>query len=117
MFRWNTMSPMWEVLWCMPLYCLFPLFLENTPPVLEQAYYFFPPIRGLVVWLGAGHPHDVPYVVALAYTLPMMHQSALGGLMLLAGNAGASRCGRRRCCRCCTCGRRRSSEWRPPLAP
>ena len=49
--RWNTVSPMWEVLWCMPVYCLVPLFLENTPPILEQWYYFFPPIRGLVVWL------------------------------------------------------------------
>ncbi len=28
----------------------------------------------------------IPYVVALAYTLPMLHQSALGGLMLLVGN-------------------------------
>ena len=84
-FRWNTVSPMWEVLWCMPLYCLFPLFLENTPPVLEQAYYFFPPIRGLVVWLVPIIRMTYPYVVALAYVLPMMHQSALGGLMLMAG--------------------------------
>ncbi len=84
--RWNTVSPMWEVLWCMPLYCLFPLFLENTPPILEQAYYFFPPIRGLVVWLVPIIRATYPYVVALAYTLPMMHQSALGGLMLLTGN-------------------------------
>jgi|HubBroStandDraft_6_1064221.scaffolds.fasta_scaffold03818_8 Ni/Fe-hydrogenase subunit HybB-like protein len=84
-FRWNTMSPMWEVLWCMPLYCMFPLFLENTPPVLEQAYYFFPPIRGLVVWVVPIIRMTYPYVVALAYVLPMMHQSALGGLMLMAG--------------------------------
>jgi Ni/Fe-hydrogenase subunit HybB-like protein len=84
-FHWNTVSPMWEVLWCMPLYCLFPLFLENTPPVLEQAYYFFPPIRGLVVWIVPIIRMTYPYVVALAYVLPMMHQSALGGLMLMAG--------------------------------
>ncbi|HZD31706.1 MAG TPA: Ni/Fe-hydrogenase cytochrome b subunit [Candidatus Angelobacter sp.] len=84
-FRWNTMSPMWEVLWCMPLYCMFPLLLENTPPVLEQGYYFFPPIRGLVVWLVPIIRMTYPYVVALAYVLPMMHQSALGGLMLMAG--------------------------------
>ncbi len=85
-FRWNTMSPMWEVLWCMPLYCLFPLFLENTPPVLEQLYYFFPPIRGLVIWSVPVVRVTYPFVVALAYVLPMMHQSALGGLMLMAGN-------------------------------
>jgi Ni/Fe-hydrogenase subunit HybB-like protein len=84
-FRWNTVSPMWEVLWCMPLYCMLPLFLENTPPVLEQAYYFFPPIRGLVVWSVPIVRMTYPYVVALAYVLPMMHQSALGGLMLMAG--------------------------------
>ena len=85
-FRWNTMSPMWEVLWCMPLYCLFPLFLENTPPILEQWYYFFPPGRGLVVWLVPIIRKTYPYVVALAYTLPILHQSALGALMLLTGN-------------------------------
>jgi Ni/Fe-hydrogenase subunit HybB-like protein len=85
-FRWNTVSPMWEVLWCMPLYCLFPLFLENTPPILEQWYYFFPPGRGLVVWLIPVIRKTYPYVVALAYTLPIMHQSALGALMLLTGN-------------------------------
>jgi Ni/Fe-hydrogenase subunit HybB-like protein len=85
-FRWNTISPMWEVLWCMPLYCLFPLFLENTPPILEQWYYFFPPVRGLVVWLIPVIRKTYPYVVALAYTLPILHQSALGALMLLAGN-------------------------------
>jgi Ni/Fe-hydrogenase subunit HybB-like protein len=84
-WRWNTMSPMWEVLWCMPVYCLIPLFLENTPPILEQLYYFFPPIRGLVVWTIPVIRVTYPYVVALAYTLPMMHQSALGGLMLLTG--------------------------------
>jgi Ni/Fe-hydrogenase subunit HybB-like protein len=84
-WRWNTMSPMWEVLWCMPVYCLIPLFLENTPPILEQLYYFFPPIRGLVVWTIPIIRVTYPYVVALAYTLPMMHQSALGGLMLLTG--------------------------------
>ncbi len=85
-FRWNTISPMWEVLWCMPLYCMFPLFLENTPPVLEQWYYFFPPIRGLVIWLIPVIRKTYPFVVALAYTLPILHQSALGGLMLLVGN-------------------------------
>lgn len=85
-WRWNTISPMWEVLWCMPLYCLFPLFLENTPPVFEQLWYFFPPGRGLVVWLVPIIRKTYPYVVALAYTLPILHQSALGALMLLTGN-------------------------------
>jgi len=85
-YRWNTISPMWEVLWCMPLYCLFPLFLENTPPVFEQLWYFFPPGRGLVVWLVPIIRKTYPYVVALAYTLPILHQSALGALMLLTGN-------------------------------
>lgn len=85
-YRWNTISPMWEVLWCMPLYCLFPLFLENTPPILEQWYYFFPPGRGLVVWLVPIIRKTYPYIVALAYTLPILHQSALGALMLLTGN-------------------------------
>jgi Ni/Fe-hydrogenase subunit HybB-like protein len=85
-WRWNMHSPLWEVALCMPLYAFFPLLLENTPPVLERIYYLYPQsqsgIRRLVPTIRATYP----WVVALAYVLPIMHQSSLGALMLLAGN-------------------------------
>ncbi len=85
-WRWNTHSPLWEVALCMPLYAFFPLLLENTPPLLERLYYMYPQmqraIRSLVPTIRATYP----WVVALAYVLPIMHQSSLGALMLLAGN-------------------------------
>jgi Ni/Fe-hydrogenase subunit HybB-like protein len=84
-WRWNTASALWEVSLCMPLYAFFPLLLENSPPVLERLYYLHPqleqPIRKLVPIIRATYP----WVVALAYVLPIMHQSSLGALMLLAG--------------------------------
>jgi Ni/Fe-hydrogenase subunit HybB-like protein len=84
-WHWNTGSPLWEVSLCMPLYAFFPLLLENTPPVLERLYYLHPqlerPIRALVPIIRATYP----WVVALAYVLPILHQSSLGALMLLAG--------------------------------
>jgi Ni/Fe-hydrogenase subunit HybB-like protein len=84
-WRWNVGSPLWEVSLCMPLYATFPLLLENTPPLLERLYYLHPqlerPIRRLVPIIRATYP----WVVALAYVLPILHQSSLGALMLLAG--------------------------------
>jgi Ni/Fe-hydrogenase subunit HybB-like protein len=85
-WRWNMDSPLWEVSLCMPLYAFFPLLLENTPPVLERLYYLHPqlenPIRRLVPIIRATYP----WVVSLAYVLPILHQSSLGALMLLAGS-------------------------------
>jgi Ni/Fe-hydrogenase subunit HybB-like protein len=85
-WRWNTHSPLWEVSLCMPLYAFFPLLLENTPPILERIYYLYPtfsaPIRRLVPIIRATYP----WVVSLAYVLPILHQSSLGALMLLAGD-------------------------------
>jgi Ni/Fe-hydrogenase subunit HybB-like protein len=85
-WRWNLESPLWEVSLCMPLYAFFPLFLENTPPILERAYYLIPPLRAPILWLVPIIRASYPWVVALAYTLPLLHQSSLGALMLLAGN-------------------------------
>ena len=84
-WRWNTASP-WEVSLCMPFYAFFPLLLENTPPVLERLYYLNPAlqrhIRNLVPIIRA----TSPWVVALAYVLPILHQLSLGALMQLAGD-------------------------------
>jgi Ni/Fe-hydrogenase subunit HybB-like protein len=85
-WRWNLESPLWEVALCMPLYAFVPLFLENTPPILERWYFLLPPLREPIQWLVPVIRSTYPWVVALAYTLPLMHQSSLGALMLLAGN-------------------------------
>jgi Ni/Fe-hydrogenase subunit HybB-like protein len=85
-WRWNLESPLWEVSLCMPLYAVFPLFLENTPPILERWYFVFPPLREAILWVVPIVRATYPWVVALAYALPLMHQSSLGALMLLAGN-------------------------------
>lgn len=85
-WRWNPHSPLLEVCFCMPLYACFPLFLENTPPLLERWYYTWPQIRPVIVdKLVPTIRATYPYVVALAYALPIMHQSSLGALMLLGG--------------------------------
>jgi Ni/Fe-hydrogenase subunit HybB-like protein len=85
-WRWNLESPLWEVALCMPLYAFVPLFLENTPPILERVYYLIPELRPAILWLVPIIRATYPWVVSLAYTLPLMHQSSLGTLMLLAGN-------------------------------
>jgi Ni/Fe-hydrogenase subunit HybB-like protein len=85
-WRWNHESPLWEVALCMTVYASFPLFLENTPPILERIYFLIPPLRQAVLWLVPIVRATYPAVVALAYTLPLLHQSSLGALMLLAGN-------------------------------
>jgi Ni/Fe-hydrogenase subunit HybB-like protein len=85
-WRWNYHSPLLEVAVCMPLYAMFPLFLENIPPVLEWVHEFRPNFRPLVEKATAVMSKFYPLVVGLAYLLPAMHQSSLGALMLLAGD-------------------------------
>jgi Ni/Fe-hydrogenase subunit HybB-like protein len=85
-WRWNTHSPLWEVSLCMPLYAFFPLFLQNTPPFLERIYYIYPQFQSAIRRLVPVIRATYPWVVALAYVLPIMHQSSLGALMLLAGD-------------------------------
>jgi len=86
-WRWNAHSPLLEVALCMPLYACFPLFLENTPPLIERWYYTWPQFRPFMMkYLVPAVRRTYPYVIALAYALPMMHQSSLGALMLLGGS-------------------------------
>ena len=83
-WRYNAHSPLLEVCICMPLYACVPLFLENTPPLLERWYYTWPKFRPFMVqYLNPVIRATYPYVVAAAYALPMLHQSSLGALMLL----------------------------------
>jgi len=86
-WRWNPHSPLLEVALCMPLYACVPLFLENTPPLIERWYYTWPRFRPFMMkHLVPIIRTTYPYVIALAYALPMMHQSSLGALMLLGGS-------------------------------
>jgi Ni/Fe-hydrogenase subunit HybB-like protein len=86
-WRWNAHSAMLEVAVCMPLYCAIFLAFESLPMLLERIYYtgdrrvkttllrWAPKIRRIY-----------PYMITGAYVLPIMHQSSLGALLLLAGD-------------------------------
>jgi Ni/Fe-hydrogenase subunit HybB-like protein len=85
-WNWNFHSPLAEVAVCMSIYAIIPLALENMPPVLERIYYLHEDKRQWAVKLQHKLHKAFPFVVSLAYLLPMMHQSSLGALMLLAGD-------------------------------
>jgi len=86
-WRWNTHSAMLEISFCMPVYAALFLAFENLPLVMERFYYTgtdatkaflrkcAPPLRRIY-----------PFMVTGAYVFPLMHQSSLGGLLLLAGD-------------------------------
>jgi Ni/Fe-hydrogenase subunit HybB-like protein len=86
-WRWNAHSAMLEVAVCMPLYCAVFLAFENLPLVLERLYYTGgdatrATLRGAAPFLRRIYP----FMITGAYVLPLMHQSSLGGLLLLAGD-------------------------------
>jgi Ni/Fe-hydrogenase subunit HybB-like protein len=85
-WNWNPHSPLLEVMFCMPAYAMFPLLLENVPPVLEYFHRYKPATRPLVEKCEKIMMRFYPFIVSLAYVLPAMHQSSLGALMLLAGD-------------------------------
>lgn len=85
-WAWNTGSPLLEVAVCVSLYTAVPLALENVPPLLEYVFYELPEYRPLVATIEKVFEKAYPFIIALAYLLPMMHQSSLGALMLLGGN-------------------------------
>jgi len=84
-WRWNYHSPLLEVAFCMPVYAMIPLLMENFPPVLDWLHEnrpdWIPLVRRSEKVIISGYP----WIVGLAYILPAMHQSSLGALMLLAG--------------------------------
>jgi Ni/Fe-hydrogenase subunit HybB-like protein len=84
-WNWNVHSPMAEVAICMSVYASIPLFLENIPPVLERLWHFDVRLQPIVEKLEHALHYFFPFIVALAYLLPGMHQSSLGALMLLGG--------------------------------
>ena len=86
-WRWNAHSAMLEVAVCMPLYCAVFLAFENLPLVLERFYYTGSDATRATLRRAAPFLRRIyPFVITGAYVLPLMHQSSLGGLLLLAGD-------------------------------
>jgi len=85
-WRWNAHSAMLEVAVCMPLYCAIFLAFENLPLVLERFYYTGSDATRAALRRAAPFLRRIyPFMITGAYVLPLMHQSSLGGLLLLAG--------------------------------
>jgi Ni/Fe-hydrogenase subunit HybB-like protein len=85
-WTWNLHSPLLEIAVCMTLYATVPLFLENLPPLFEYVIYEQPKYRGLAEACERAMEKVYPFIIGLAYILPIMHQSSLGALMILGGN-------------------------------
>lgn len=82
---WNLSSALLEVAICVIIYVSV-LWIEVLPSVLDGAAESKSPR-----WSAIGKKYGpmlakaMPYIIALAILLPTMHQSSLGGLMLIAG--------------------------------
>ena len=83
---WNLHSPLLEIAVCIVLYATVPLFLENLPPLFEYVIYEYPKWRGSAEFCENVMTKVYPFIIGLAYILPIMHQSSLGALMILGGN-------------------------------
>jgi len=85
-WRWNAESAMLEISFCMPVYCFVFLAFENLPLVLERFYYTGNDASKAFLLRWAPVLRRIyPFMLTGAYVLPLMHQSSLGGLLLLAG--------------------------------
>lgn len=85
-WRWNYESPMLEISICMPLYCAVFLLYEVLPMILERFYYTGGErARAVLLKIAPGFRVLYPFMLVGAYIIPLMHQSSLGGLLLLAG--------------------------------
>ncbi len=82
---WNLASVLLEVAVCVMAY-IFVLWIEVLPAVFDGAAQARSPRWSAFGkrW-GAWLAKKMPFVIALAILLPTMHQSSLGGLMLIAG--------------------------------
>jgi Ni/Fe-hydrogenase subunit HybB-like protein len=81
---WNLQSALLEVAVCVMVY-LCVLWVEVLPAVLDRVGAVASPRWSAFgkKW-GAKLAKVMPYIIALAVVLPVMHQSSLGGLMLIA---------------------------------
>jgi Ni/Fe-hydrogenase subunit HybB-like protein len=85
-WRWNSESAMLEISICMPLYCAIFLSFEILPLFLERLYYTGnEKARAFLRHISPKIRKAYPFVIVGAYVIPLMHQSSLGGLLLLAG--------------------------------
>lgn len=85
-WRWNYHSSLFEVAICMTAYVTIFLLYENLPPFVERRYASAPtPMRRRISQLAHKYRAAYPFMIALAYLLPIMHQSSLGSLMVIAG--------------------------------
>ena len=85
-WRWNSESAMLEISICMPLYCAVFLSFEILPLFLERLYYTGnEKSRAFLRHISPRIRKAYPFVIIGAYVIPLMHQSSLGGLLLLAG--------------------------------
>lgn len=85
-WHWNLHSALLEVAVCMPTYAFLFLAFENVPLVLERyAYVGSEETKARIRRWEPGIRKVYPLMVSFAYLLPIMHQSSLGALMLLAG--------------------------------
>jgi Ni/Fe-hydrogenase subunit HybB-like protein len=81
---WNLRSALLEVAVCVLAY-LCVLWLEVLPTVLEGvAASRWPRLAAIARRWSPRLARLMPYLIALAVVLPVMHQSSLGGLMLIA---------------------------------
>jgi Ni/Fe-hydrogenase subunit HybB-like protein len=82
---WNLSSALLEVAVCVLAYVIV-LWIEVLPSILEgAAASSIGVLRSLGRTWGPRLQKVMPYIIALAVVLPVMHQSSLGGLMLIAG--------------------------------
>jgi Ni/Fe-hydrogenase subunit HybB-like protein len=85
-WRWNSESAMLEISICMPLYCAVFLSFEILPLLLDRLYYTGNDrARAVHRHISPRNRKVYPFVIVGAYVIPLMHQSSLGGLLLLAG--------------------------------
>lgn len=83
-FGWNWTSGLLEVALCVMAYTAV-LWIEASPPVLEAWRSGRPgPLRTLATAALPAIEKALPVVLALGVVLPMMHQSTLGSLFLVA---------------------------------
>jgi Ni/Fe-hydrogenase subunit HybB-like protein len=83
---WNSASPLLEVALCVAAYT-FVLWLEVSQMFFERwAQSGRPRLRAFAMRATAVLRRALPWVVAVGVVLPIMHQSSLGTLMVLAGH-------------------------------
>ena len=86
-WNWNLHSSLFEVAACMTAYVVLFLSFENLPLLLERSHTIGDPEQRATMLSWTHRVRKVlPWMIAGAYVLPMMHQSSLGSLMVIAGH-------------------------------